>query len=583
MIKRYAGDIETPGLHPVRGRDEIFGLALFDGKKTRVYERDEIYKARNILEDGDVQKVFHNFGFDGFWLLHTMGIKAINIADTMLQEQIIVGDNLFNPKSATDEQRIVLDVSLFWCLKRYKLPVHSKALQSSFASKPMNQRLTAKEKEYMCGDVEQLLNLQSLQDVMIKKLDLTQLAWLENKLVEVTVKMKCHGLGVDLEAWKRIEVQNIQQRNQIAKTMPPRVANWNSHVQVKRYFTSIGIPIASLTEINEDFVKKYNNPVLNKYVIMRDLSTQISKYGSNFLYIKNDKEERNAVDPDGRIRASFFQILNTGRYSVSSPPIHGLPREVDDEAPVQWPHRGAFVPAKGKRFVSGDFSSQELGTAAAASGEQLWIKALQRGEDPLSLMASIMFPNWFKNTEKGCTFPKKCKCKLHKKDRQTSKEVTYGIMYGAWEGTIAPKIGRSLEETKQLMKKNSKATPKLVRWSKGNAAYTIKYRESFSANVFKRRRTVRDPLEWMVRNVGYNNPIQAAAADMMKLAMINIHAKYDIAFTWHDDLILEVPTRVAKQAAKHLKKVMEAAADYCTGVKGLIRVEPSILKSLSKK
>ena len=193
-----------------------------------------------------------------------------------------------------------------------------------------------------------------------------------------------------------------------------------------------------------------------------------------------------------------------------------------------------------------------------------------------------MFPDWVKGMEPGCTFPKKCKCTQHKKQRQDSKEITYGIAYGAYPKSISVKINRSLKETKKLFYKHSKAAPKLNRWLTKNAEFTIKNRISYSADIFKRRRTVRDPEEWMVRNVGYNNPVQACAANMTKLAMVSMHEKWHIVFPWHDEIILEVPIKQAKEALKELKGVMEKAADYCTGIPGLIRVEPIITHNLSK-
>jgi DNA polymerase-1 len=353
--------------------------------------------------------------------------------------------------------------------------------------------------------------------------------------------------------------------------MPVQVSNWNSPAQAKKYFTSMGIPVTSLDDLTDDFVKKYNDDTLNKFVEMRKLSTNSSKYGKNFLY---DKEGRYLVDPDGRIRADFFQILNTGRFSCSRPPLHGLPREGEQ--------RGAIVARKGCVFVAGDFKGQELGIMAAASGERLWIDALLRGDDPLSLMASMIFKDWAQTTEKGCVFPKKCKCKQHKVYRQDAKTITYGIAYGAYAKSISEKINRTVNDTQKLLYKFSVAAPKLHRWLNKNAKDSILTRTSYSADIYRRRRTIRDPQEWMVRNVGYNNPVQSSGANMMKLSMISLNKKWKQVMPWHDDLILEVKKSEAKKAIKELKAVMEKAADYCTGIPGLIKVDPRITKSLQK-
>jgi len=198
-------------------------------------------------------------------------------------------------------------------------------------------------------------------------------------------------------------------------------------------------------------------------------------------------------------------------------------------------------------------------------------------------MGSLMFSDWIKNTESGCVFPKKCKCKLHKKQRQDSKEITYGIAYGSYPKSISIKIKRTVKETNVLFSKHKRAAPRLTRWLDKNAKETIKTRVSYSADIYRRRRTVRDPQEWMVRNVGYNNPIQASAANMIKLSMISLSKHLQIVFPWHDEIILEVKKSVAKKAAKELKIIMEKAADYCTNIPGLIKVEPRIANDLTKQ
>lgn len=573
MQKIISIDIETTGLYPVPN-SKIFCIAINDGSNIKVLGADKIKDTRGILEDESVIKIIHNAAFDSFWLKRIYGISVRNIWDTKLMEQLIIGDNLPKSNNIPEEVKAELSTSLKYTLKRYGLADigDTKWMGANFALRDRNKPLTKDEIDYAKNDVRYLPQLQALQERRLIKLDLMRVANLENKCVEVTVSMRDKGLRIDLNKWLSIEASNKNKYNYIIKRLPSSVSNWNSPPQVKKYFTSVGIPINSFEDITDDFVAIYNNPVLTSFVEARGCSTAISKYGSNFLIDK--KDNRNVIDSDGRIRADFEQIMNTGRYSVSKPPLHGLPREGEQ--------RTAFIPGTGNVFVIGDFSGQETGIMAAASKEDLWIKALLRGEDPLSLMASLMFPDWHKNTEKGCAFPKKCGCKLHKRDRQISKEITYGIAYGAYPKSISIKIKRTIKETSMLFIKHKRAAPKLNRWLQKNAADTIKTRISYSADIYKRRRTVRDPDEWMVRNVGYNNPVQSCAANMIKLAMISLNKSIQQAFVWHDELILEVPKKDAVKSSKELKIIMEKSADYCTNIPGLIKVEPKIVTNLEK-
>lgn len=568
---QYVGlDIETTGLYPVPGKDKIFCVAVNFGSYTEVYTDPN--KVKKICEDKSICKVIHNAAFDSFWLKMLHGIDVVNIWDSKLMEQVLIGDNLITEESKTPIPVLEeLSSSLKYTLKRYKFPVHDKALSYNFSVRPHNTPLTKQEIDYVKDDVKYLLDIQRLQQVRLERLDLLRVAGLENACVEVTVEMQANGLGIDKALWNKIEQDNINKRDYILKRLPAQVENWNSPAQVKKYFQSIGIPLTTFDDLTDDFTAKYNNETLNKFVEMRKYSTFVSKYGGNFFLDK--KSGRYLIDTDNRIRPSFDQVKNTGRYGVSRPPVHGLPREGS--------HKDAIRARKGHNIVSGDFSGQEIGIMAAASGEELWIKALFRGEDPLSLMASIMFSEWKQGTEKGCTFPFKCKCGKHKELRQISKEVTYGIAYGAYPKSVSVKIKRTVKETAILFRKFSKAAPKLNRWLNDNAKETIKTRISYSADIYKRRRTIRDPQEWQVRNVGFNNPVQACAANMTKLALISISKELPKIFVWHDAIYLEVPKAKAKAAAKELKAVMEKSADYCTGIKGLIKVEPKISLSLA--
>jgi DNA polymerase I-like protein with 3'-5' exonuclease and polymerase domains len=88
----------------------------------------------------------------------------------------------------------------------------------------------------------------------------------------------------------------------------------------------------------------------------------------------------------------------------------------------------------------------------------------------------------------------------------------------------------------------------------------------------------------MLSNIGKNNPIQAAGANMIKLAMISIDREIaPLVLQVHDELVAEVKKTQAVKAMKHMEGVMNKAADYCTGVPGLIKVKPVIAMNLLKQ
>lgn len=566
-MKFIAIDIETTGLYP-HPHSKIFCVAVNDGSTIKIVENPAFLK--KVLEDKSVCKVIHNAAFDCFWLKRLHNIDVQNIWDTRLVEQIIIGQNL--PHSNRDEAlRRELSSSLLYTLSRYGLAELNKHMGASFANKNPNSKLTAAEIVYAKNDVKYLLHLQAMQEMRLRKLDLMRVATLENRLVEEVVKMRDRGIGFNKQIWKDIAVSNHNEYMRLMKALPATVSNWNSPQQIKKYFNSIGIPVQSLTGIKE-FLPLYPNKVLSDFIAMRSLYKATTTYGMGWL---EDKVKGNTIDEDGRIRADFEQILNTGRFACSNPNLQQLPRD--------GMHRSAFVPKKGHVFVIGDFDMQELGIMAAAAKEKIWIDAMLRREDIHSLTASLIYTaEWQFTAAASCTFPKKCICPEHQKMRHNAKTINFAIAYGAGPGKIGHSLGLKEKEAIRLLNKYKRVVPKLTRWLSNNARYSELERISYSADPFKRRRTLRDPESWMLRNIGKNNPVQAAGANMIKVAMVSL-SDMPMVLVVHDEIILEVLKKDAKAAAKKLKGIMESAADYCTEIPGLIRVEPRIANNLLKQ
>lgn len=578
-MKFVAIDIETSGLYPfmpftwngVEYRSKIFCIAVNDGKNIQVYEDPR--KVAHILEDPTIKKVIHNAAFDSFWLRRMYGIRVRNIWDTRVMEQVIIGDLLPKNAAKNEELKKELSTSLLYTLSRYGLAdLKNKEMGASFAGRDFNKPLTAAEVEYVKNDVRYLLHLQAMQERRLIGLDLLRVANLENSLVETVVEMRNRGLGCDTNVWLSIARESERAYNAILKKLPANVENWNSPAQVKKYFQSRGIPMNSFEEI-DDLQEVYNDPVLAKFIELRALYKDVTTYGAKWL---EDDIKIRTVDPDGRIRADYEQIGgNTGRFSCSHP---NLQQNRDK-------HKLAFVPRKGHVFIAADYSSQEIGIAAAASKEERWIKAILRGEDIHSLTASIVFAeDWKNGYSKGCKFPFKCDCPGHYQPRQNAKITNFTILYGGGPKNISEKSKMSMRDATKTVYKFKKSAPQLTRFLSKNAEAAIDTRISYSADPFRRRRTLRDPEDWMLSNIGKNNPIQSCGANMLKLAMVSLDEELcPLVHTEHDALVIEVKKSQAKKAAKALKIVMEKAADYCTGVPGLIKAEPVIMENLKKK
>lgn len=557
-------DIETNGLYPIYRQSKIFCCAVNTGKTVVVHI--DINKLKPILEDPSICKVIHNASLDCFWLKMVHGISITNIWDTRLMEQVIIGETLPH-SNKIEELRKELSTSLLYTLSRYGLAeLQNKSMGAKFAGRSTLKPLTSEEIEYAKNDVRYLLMLQAMQERRIVKLGLTRVANLENRLVEVVTDMRVRGIGFDRKVWLTIAKENSLKYNDLLKRLPPQVENWNSPIQVKKYFRSVGVPMNSLTEV-EELLPHY--PQLEKFAAMRSMFKAVTTYGESWL---KDDIKINTVDWDNRVRTDFEQIINTGRFSSAHPNLQQIPRKGG--------FLSAFVPAKDHVFIMPDYESQEIGIAAAASKEERWIKAILRGDDIHSLTASIIFADeWTKGKEKNCAFPKKCECPVHNEKRQIAKIVNFTILYGGGGEEVSLNAKLSLRDSERLIIKFKKSVPKLTRWLRNNMDETVKTGLSYSADPYRRRRKVR----FRQYTIGKNNPIQACGANMIKLAMISINReKFPLVLQIHDALIFEVHKSKVKAACKEIKGVMEKAADYCTGVPGLIKVDPIISSSLQK-
>lgn len=582
MIYRYL-DLETIGLRPQGGT--IWMLSWFDLKRLRVFHncfgltrKDLPEDVIREIEDPTITKVIQNAEFDGPYLELVLGIRIRNIADTRLNEIVIQGFQLGRRKTKEMTPMQLTEYkahssSLEYTALRYGLPQLDKTVTKNFIARPKGTSFTKSEIDYAGMDTKILAPLLTAQHYILQRDNQMEVALLESKVVESVIRMRVNGLGIDRNLWEGQVNQDLKAMAAIEKSLPKTVANWNSPMQVKQFFRNRGILIETFDDL-ETVLEQTHDPVLTQFVKLRELFTATTKYGLKWI-------SPEIVDGDGRIRCNWEQIVDTGRMAVSNPPLHGLPQK----SPLMHRRRACFVPRKGYSYIIGDYSGQEIGIMAALAGERLWIDALRRGDDVHAVTAHIIFKDvWEAGTIKGCTYPKKCKCPAHKKPRERTKTLNYMLAYGGGLTKFMRLTGLEKFESAKIIGRHARAVPLVTRMLDRNGKDAIRTRESRSGDPYKRRRVIREAEEYRLRNIGMNNPVQAAGANMVKLAVISLPDKFAdcLVFIWHDEIVLEVPKSMSKAACTMLKKVMERAADYITGIEGLILVQPRVAKNMLK-
>lgn len=196
--------------------------------------------------------------------------------------------------------------------------------------------------------------------------------------------------------------------------------NWNSQVQV--------LPIIQVVEPKIDNLSaetkgRCSHPIVSDLDEYIDATKLVTTYGEEWLKY---------VEPDGKVRTSFKQVLTTGRISSSGPNMQQIPAKEN----VGNKYRNAFIPPAGWSFVSSDYVSQELIVIAYLSKDPVWQEALSKGQDLHSIAAEMVFgKKWKDAAESGCSYYKfegntiakqKCKCTSHKYMRNGVKTINFG-------------------------------------------------------------------------------------------------------------------------------------------------------------
>lgn len=597
-MKYVAVDIESKNLKPFGG--VVWMLSITEpGKKPIVYHDCYGFKKlpapiKKMFIDESICKIIHSSQFDVPYVELVLGTKIRNLWDSELCETVILGikpkikRKNINAGSADDRLLRKYGTALKYVLPRYGFPEPDKSIREAFIDRPTGKPFTKKEITYAEDDTKYLPKIQQAQEAILTRDSLMEVALMENKVSERYHDMKVRGIGFDARIWRDIYLNNLKEYSSRMSRLPRDVRNWNSPAQVKEYFKRKGIFIPTFDDLDKIYLAT-RNKTLGDFINTRELSKSISTYGINWF-------EEDFIDEDGRVRCDVTQIINTGRNSMSNPNLQQLPGNGNND-PLRLKvlelvtgdkkklpqHRRAFVPAPGNVFVIGDFSGQEIGVMAAASGEELWINALLRGDDVHGLTASIVdSTSWRDAALKDCTFPKKCDCPEHKKLREPAKIQNFRLAYGGGVESFADYMGWDKIAASKYIGMHKRAIPTLTRYLDMNGKDAMSTGISFSADPYRRRRVLSGEEPWQIKNQGMNNPIQSAGANMLKLAMMSLPWKYPIVLVIHDEIICEVPKAMAKETALALKAVMEKAADYITGIKGLVRVEPKIQMNIMK-
>ena len=262
----------------------------------------------------------------------------------------------------------------------------------------------------------------------------------------------------------------------------------------------------------------------------------------------------NEVAVDGRVHTDYMQtVAATGRLSSNNPNLQNIPIRTERGRQV----RKAFIPRDANHtLLAADYSQIELRIIAALSEEGTMIKAFQDGEDIHASTAAQVFNVPIQE--------------VTREQRSNAKTVNFGIIYGVSAFGLSNQTDLSRSEAKDLIDTYYKTYPKLrnymsdqVDFARDNGyVQTVLGRRRYLKDINSRNAVVRGAAE---RNA-VNAPIQGSAADIIKIAMINIFEKLEnsdyktkMLLQVHDELVFDVPNEELEAMKTIIQTEMEAA------------------------
>ena len=514
-------------------------------------EQQFVQVFKEIFESKDIQKYGHDLGED-YVILKQLGITMNAICyDTKISAYDL------NP---TDSKYTIENLSI-----QYLNIYLDEYLEKHGISKQQNRQLdlfTGIEEE---NNYERIKNdlysylIQKIAEVTYKKLEEENLLDLFNNiempLVKVLGEMQFNGMPIEKDELVSFGNKLKEQIETVKQDIYMSVGeefNINSTQQLgKILFEKLELPVYKKTKTgystDSDILEKLlqEHPVIEKILEYRSLVKLNSTYVEGLIPYINTKTQR--------IHSYFHQTITaTGRISSTEPNLQNIPTRVEQGKQI----RKAFNTKDGRIFIDADYSQIELRVLAHISKDEHMIDAFKNNEDIHKQAASKVL---------GIPIEK-----VTKEQRSEAKAVNFGIVYGISDYGLAQQLGISNKKAKEYIKQYLEKYSG-VKAFMDNIVEKAK-EDGYVETLFHRRRYIPElkSNNYMIRQFGsraaMNTPIQGTAADIMKIAMINVYNKLQeenldakLVLQIHDELIIECNEKIKEKVKEILQDCMENA------------------------
>jgi len=517
-----------------------------DGEEIYYINEDELSKIESLLSDSEIKK--HGYDLKEDYIL----LKPYEIELNVMDFDITIAEYLIDSKSSTSYECSAIAMKYLTRKIKSKEDLLGKGAKAKKFDEIDFDELSA----YTADIINTIACVYPKMEEKLKETEMDGLFYhVEMPLVEVLGSMEYIGMKVDKDQLNELKEKFTtiinELENEIFK-LAGEPFNINSPKQLGVIlFEKLGLPVIKKTKTgystNAEVLEKLRDKheIIDKITDYRQIVKLNSTYVEGLLKIINPKT--------GRIHSSFNQtITTTGRISSTEPNMQNIPVKTEMGRDI----RKVFVADDNCKLVDADYSQVELRVLAHMSGDENMIDAFKHGEDIHSKTASQIFDVDIKD--------------VTSKQRIEAKAINFGIIYGKTDFGLSQDLNIPVPTAKAYIESYFSKYPKIKEFM-DNAVETAT-ETGYATTILNRRRYIPEikASNFIVRNQGkrfaMNAPIQGSAADIIKVAMVNVYNKLKenemkskLILQVHDELIVEAVDEELELAEKIVREEMENA------------------------
>ena len=550
----FCFDTETTGFDIFN--DRIVGLSLavepFKAWYVPFLEKDTPEYAeivRPLFEDEKIAKIGQNIKFD-LMVLRRLGITIRGrMYDTMILHYLLDPESRHNMNALAEKYL------------NYK-PIEIETLIGK-GSKQLTMDLVNVErvKEYAAEDADVTLQLKQALYPMIEQIGLQHLYFeIEEPMIAVLADIEMAGVRIDSEALAVYAVELNRKLAELEAAIRTEAGEPNLNINSARQLGEVLFGKMRIAEkpkmtktkqfcTDEDYLQSFarKHRIVDLILEYRGVKKLLSTYVEALPQLVNRST--------GRIHTSFNQAVTaTGRLSSTNPNLQNIPVRDDMGRRI----RKAFIPSDDDHLLlSADYSQVELRLMAHLSGDESLIAAFEHGEDIHAATAAKLF--------------NKTLDEVTSEERRRAKTANFGIIYGISAFGLSQRLEIPRKEAKEIIDGYFASYPGVKKYM-DNVVEKAK-EEGFVSTIFGRRRYLNDIASHnaiargLAERNAVNAPIQGSAADIMKIAMINVHRRFAaegirsrVILQVHDELVVDMLRSEQERVTAIVTECMESAA-----------------------